>query len=707
LPRLTKRIEALHAKRELSRRRLGEGAVKVLKIITSMDCYNTPASRTNCRRFVTSRCFLATNQIIRIARERGPREVKESPGVSDPHRACPNRRESPNHTGNLSACPLRRCHSPVRAPGGAGFAVMPRSSNPLTALLWGTLLCVAGAGQACHRSNALEPLEPQLELVDGETSKVRVRYTTGEGLPVGDALIRFEIDSPYSPYSPAWLSTYATRTNQDGVATAEVHAQQGNFEFVIVARANSSDATTRIDVKVSSIPGGQLEVQLRKVRHLDVDAAEVLVVDHLDCDSFDEFDLPPPSVEVVGGRQTFRWFHPDDGLAPVSLGLPPDKRYTEHDLVFRGLTAGKRYTVVAIGRSKRTTVARACVDGLRVSDEIGRRRRLDLLGGLELETVVARAGDELELRTVFSDLALRGLAELLDGLHLGAGPADHVVDQLRRRTKDDAPHLAGVLYRHRDWLVEAMLSEATAGEVSSSLGSQFARIAQALSRFNRVTINSRLVFLDDGDLTSGEARVEHRMGSFSFSLFSRKSANVGENERVFADPTPLELVAEATLRAEGDGKASLSPHRLSVPLVDALIGSLLFDSFGVYRFAHVLTQAVNCAALGMKAGEYAEQDGLQGWRLSSPLLEKLTSAGVAVAAGMTMDEVMGRMCDAELSALVADARRRLEQDLGPLASNAPLIFEGKANLLTYAKGSFIRAVKDGQWIGLGTFEGSR
>jgi hypothetical protein len=500
-----------------------------------------------------------------------------------------------------------------------------------------------------------------------------------------------------STLNGAWLSSREGLTDTDGVAVVTLHAR-GSTSFIIEADADGAIAPTRMNVSVAKDSGGKIDVSVYQAAAVAVTAAEVLLVDDLECANFDALEPPPASNAGVNTRQT----------VPIRPGQASTVSY-------RGVKPGKSYTVVAIGRAVNQVVARGCREGLFMTEEMVDEKRSKTVSIHLEDRLVMPMGSELSVITKFNNsIGLTGIAGLMKSLGgYSNGPADYVMNQIAIQSSKDAD-LKALMTRYRDQLARIL-----AGEDGPQQASRLLAAARALASVEDVRLHSRISIRDEGDqgFLTNKREIEHRMDKFSamlensarqlvrrdFMLSSLADPILSARRRVFGG-TRLKLQDTALMRVDDAARVSISPHTMSLPLADAIMGQILFDHFGDYTLSRIVGQMIDCDRAGAAANDFADQAGLDSRELEDNLRLILLAAGGEPTTPVTISDVISTICQAEVEKIVHEAQRRTEEELKAFRSDQFVVLEGSADMLMLSDGVTIGSLKNGSWTGLGSFE---
>lgn len=552
---------------------------------------------------------------------------------------------------------------------------------------------------ACGASNVIEPFISSINLLEYETYSVQVRYRDQDGLPIAAASIRFSIKPNHAAGNGAMFLSPVVVTGDDGVATVQLKVRE-ETAFLIEADADDAEEPARINVAVSKDSGGRIDVSIYQASAVEVIETEVILVEDLECDNFDEFEPPPATAEGVNTNQV--------------VAIEPGKA---SDVSFRGLKPDVNYTVAAIGRAGSQIVARGCRDNNFITLEMIDEKRAKPVS-LDMEDrLVTPVGSELSVITKFkNNIGLTGIAGLLKSMAGNTyGPAEYVMSQMELRAADSHDIMKRILSLYR-----AELEPALAGRDGDRQGARLIQAASALASVEDVQLHSRMSIADetqDGVITD-ELQIKHKMHKFTavieegngqmlrrdFPLLSLADPRLAGRRSVFAG-SALKLEDTATMKVEDAARVSISPHQMSLPITDAVMGQILFDHFGDWNLERIVGQMVHCDAAGMLADSKFQQLNLYDW--TRDFLGKFWGGIAEGLLTVTIRSLFTDACQQIVTDVLAEAQRRANEELKAFRSDQYIVFEGSANMLMLGDGVTIGWLKNGNWTGVGTFEAKR
>lgn len=540
----------------------------------------------------------------------------------------------------------------------------------------------------CSSNNLLEPFEPSVRLLEHETRPIRVRYTDDNGLPIAAAAIRF---TTKGQSDGAILSSRVAVTNERGEAQVDLRAR-GETTFLVLADAEGAKEPARINVAVSRDAGGQLIVSLSPSASEPIIEADVILADDEDCENFDPVEPPPAT----------------------SDGIDTDRRVEVKaaeatDLTIRGLQPGKRYTLLVIGRAGDQIVARGCRDGIVIDPE---QVATSVPRGVALELVDFETGlpsGALKVVTKLSnEIGLGPLAGVLkDMAGEQNGPADYVIAQIALRAQESA--LKTVLASFGGEIAREL-----GGHDGERQGAQLVEAASILANVEDVELHSLMVFSDetaDGRV-SGEIELSHEVVKFTADIpessgqATRRDFSVEplrHGRRLFGGGD-LKFEANAVVKRESSLRLTIGRHSLSLPLVDAIAGFVLFEQFGETNLERIIGSRVHCQRGASRAESLTRKAGIADWRSGlGQVIDALIKAGIAVS----IQTVVFQLCQDVVNDVLAEARRRVDEDIAVFRSDEQVVLEGSANLRFRSDQQTIDRLEQGKWTGVGTFEATR
>jgi hypothetical protein len=296
------------------------------------------------------------------------------------------------------------------------------------------------------------------------------------------------------------------------------------------------------------------------------------------------------------------------------------------------------------------------------------------------------------------------------------GPADYVMNQIAIQSSKDAG-LKRIMSLYREQLARILAGNDGPRQASRLLGA-----ARALASVEDVQLHSRISIRDEDDegVITNELNIKHRMHKFTavmennarqmvrrdFPLISLADPSLSARRRVFGG-TRLKLQDTALMRVDDAARVSLSPHTMSLPIADAIMGQILFDHFGDYKLSRIVGQMIYCDRAGMAANDLARQAGLYNWELGDNFLLNLVEAAGKATMHIAISDVITTICQEEVEKILNEAQRRTEEELKAFRADQFILFEGSADMMMLNDGVTIGWLKNGNWTGVGTFEAKR
>lgn len=532
---------------------------------------------------------------------------------------------------------------------------------------------------ACSAGEQLEAMDPNLNLLEFETRQIACRFVDIEGFPVEAARVRFNL---IGHGNGAVLDTRVAVTDAQGVARVNLRTELAST-FKVECDSDTADQKADTLVTVARDNGGRLEVQVYPNAAAATIESELTLVDNFECAFLNPYQ-PPPATTHADERRTKQVVQLAGGGTPVTFaGLKPD------------LT----YAVVAIGRANNQTVARGCLDKLTVNQTmIDQNRAVSVSMYLE-DFLPDITGDRnsLELTTSFNiPLGLTSIGGLFSRMSDGDNdPADYILSEMAVRS-DGTLQMVVNAYRTQ---VSQMLAN---GESARTGRINLRTTAKALKELKNIKLHTTMALEDEGGSggnTQAQLSVTHKFSHFEAEVAGRTDKyTFRANQRIFPQSTPPVLEGQTTMNVEDASRVSFEPHRMSLPVGDAIVSRLLLDTFGDYRLERIITTMIECNRIGdmldqLYQGMSVGSTGGFGW------IGPIISFGIRIAAT--------EVCQHVVDDIVKDISVQMLRDLKDARLDENVTFEGSANVQMRADGTTIDRLINGNWIGIGDFHARR
>ncbi len=527
------------------------------------------------------------------------------------------------------------------------------------------LIAIGGCGETSSGNVLGVHGISNMQLREFESKELAFQYLDTNGYPIVGGAVRLRIDGASNG---AVVETVIARADPQGVARTSIKAAY-EASFVVVAEADGA-MPVQVQVTVAKANGGILQVTVYSRSAASATQAQVTLVNNIACTTFDP-RMPPAA--AVGIAQ------PSHTVAISTSGTP---------VQFSGLQPGQQYAVIAVATNNGTTVAKGCEENISITQQEV-EQRIPRAANVYLEDFsVDISGNALLVQTNFNyPLNLVRVANLLKEMSDSpSDPFDFIVER----------SLAG-----SDWwtsLLVGVVQEELSGYVTSQRPSaqltraKIQQVYQALANVSDVKLYTSLEINDESTDNPGQLTATHKFEYFT--------ANVGgvnnkyylrDGINLYGETPKMTLSTEAKLKLENAQRLRFEEHTLSLPIAEAIIGTLLVDTFNEYKLEAIFTAMVDCTGIADAVADYYKT-----WR-DNPTSVEIS----AIKTGMNS------ACQSIVAEMAVDLYNDIRQDITDSGHGNQVTLAGHATIGMAADGSTITQLTGGEWIGVGTFTASR